>query len=90
MAQASIRDVMKKSDLILMAVCVVAAAISLVFAGENVANAGNFLTIDSLFFTSVCLLLALTFVPVLILLLWFVVAAIRDRRREEKENGGST
>ncbi len=31
----------------------------------------------------------LTFVPVLILLLWFVIAAIRDRRREEKEDGGS-
>ena len=32
----------------------------------------------------------LTFVPVLVLLLWFVIAAIRDRRREEKEDGGST
>ena len=64
MAQASIRDLLKKSDMLLMAVCVVAAAIFLVLAGENVASAGNFLTIDSLFFTSVCLLLALTFVAV--------------------------
>jgi hypothetical protein len=27
----------------------------------------------------------LTFVPVLVLLLWFVIAAVRDRRKEEKE-----
>ena len=64
MAQASIRDLLKKSDMLLIGVCVVLAAISLVFAGENAASAGNFLTIDSLFFTSVCLLLALTFVAV--------------------------
>ena len=64
MAQASIRDLLKKSDMLLIGVCVVLAAISLVFAGENAASAGNFLTIDSLFFTSVCLLLALAFVAV--------------------------
>src|SRR5437588_6771121 len=64
MAQASIRDLLKKSDMLLIGVCVVLAAISLVFAGKNAASAGNFLTIDSLFFTSVCLLLALTFVAI--------------------------
>src|SRR5256714_1345934 len=64
MAQASIRDLLKKSDMLLMAVCVVLAAGFLVLAGKNAADAGNFLTIDSLFFTSVCLLLALTFVAV--------------------------
>lgn len=64
MAQASIRDVLKKSDLILMGVCVVLAAGFLVLAGKNAASAGNFLTIDSLFFTSVCLLLALTFIAI--------------------------
>jgi cytochrome c oxidase subunit 4 len=47
-----------------MGVCVVLAAGFLLLAGKNAASAGNFLTIDSLFFTSVCLLLALTFVAV--------------------------
>ena len=64
MASANIRDVFKKSDLLLMGVCVVMAAGFLVLAGLNAAEAGNFLTIDSLFFTAVCLLLALTFVVV--------------------------
>src|SRR5438045_5661398 len=64
MAQPSIRDVFEKSDFVLMGVCVVLAAGFLVLAGKNAASAGNFLTIDSLFFTSVCLLLALTFVAV--------------------------
>ena len=60
----NIRDVFKKSDLLLMGVCVVLAAGFLVLAGLNAVEAGNFLTIDSLFFTAVCLLLALTFVAV--------------------------
>ena len=64
MAQASIRDLLKKSDVLLIGVCVVLAAGFLVLAGKNAASAGNFLTIDSLFFTSVCLLLALTFVAI--------------------------
>ncbi|HYY95629.1 MAG TPA: cytochrome C oxidase subunit IV family protein [Pyrinomonadaceae bacterium] len=64
MAQPTFRDVFQKSDLILMGVCVLLAAGFLVLAGKNAASAGNFLTIDSLFFTSVCLLLALTFVAI--------------------------
>jgi len=64
MAQASIRDLLKKSDVLLIGVCVVLAAGFLVLAGKNAASAGNFLTIDSLFFTSVCLLLALTFIAI--------------------------
>jgi cytochrome c oxidase subunit 4 len=64
MATGSIRDLIKKSDLILMGVCVVLAAGFLVLAGKNVADAGNFLTIDSLFFTAVCSLLALTFIAI--------------------------
>ncbi|HEX7314667.1 MAG TPA: cytochrome C oxidase subunit IV family protein [Pyrinomonadaceae bacterium] len=64
MASENIRDVFKRSDLILMGVCVLMAAAFLVLAGLNAAEAGNFLTIDSLFFTAVCLLLALTFVAV--------------------------
>ncbi len=64
MASENIRDVFKKSDLLLMVVCVVLAAGFLVLAGLNAAEAGKFLSIDSLFFTAVCLLLALTFVAV--------------------------
>ncbi|MFL6253510.1 MAG: cytochrome C oxidase subunit IV family protein [Pyrinomonadaceae bacterium] len=64
MASENIRDVFKKSDLLLMVVCVAMAAGFLVFAGLNAVEAGNFLSIDSLFFTAVCLLLALTFVAV--------------------------
>ena len=64
MASENIRDVFKKSDLMLMGVCLVLAAGFLVLAGLNAVEAGNFLTIDSLFFTAVCLLLALTFVAV--------------------------
>ena len=64
MADASIRDVMKKSDFVLIGVCVLLAAGFLYLAGKNATESGNFLTIDSLFFTAVCLLLALTFVAV--------------------------
>ena len=64
MAQPSFRDVFQKSDLILMGVCVVLAAGFLLLTAKNAASAGNFLTIDSLFFTAVCLLLALTFIAV--------------------------
>jgi cytochrome c oxidase subunit 4 len=64
MAQATFRDLMKKSDLVLMGVCAILAAGFLVLAGKNAAEAGNFFTIDNLFFTTVCLLLALTFVAV--------------------------
>ncbi|PYS75959.1 MAG: hypothetical protein DMF66_17365, partial [Acidobacteria bacterium] len=47
-----------------MGVCVVLAAGFLLLTAKNAASAGNFLTIDSLFFTAVCLLLALTFIAV--------------------------
>lgn len=64
MALESIRGLAKKSDIILMGLCVLLAAAFLVLAGSNLAMAGNFLTIDSLFFTVVCLLLALTFIAI--------------------------
>src|ERR687885_62573 len=64
MANVTMRDVMKKSDFVLMGICVILAAGFLLLAGKNAAEAGNFFTIDSLFFTAVCLLLALTFVAV--------------------------
>src|ERR687885_859921 len=64
MANESIRDLMRKSDLVLMAVCLVLAAGFLVLAGKNAADAGKFFSIDSLFFTAVCALLALTFISI--------------------------
>lgn len=64
MANVTMRDVMKKSDFVLMGICVLLAAGFLLLAGKNAAEAGNFFTIDSLFFTTVCLLLTLTFVAV--------------------------
>ena len=64
MANGNVRDLLNKSDFVMIGVCVLLAAACLFFAGKNAADAGNFLTIDSLFFTSVCLLLALTFVVV--------------------------
>ena len=64
MANENIRELLKRSDVILIGVCVVLAAGFLLLAGKTAADAGSFLTIDSLFFTAVCLLLALTFVAV--------------------------
>src|SRR5919112_5099577 len=64
MANVTMRDVMKRSDFVLMGICVLLAAGFLVLAGKNAAEAGNFFTIDNLFFTVVLLLLALTFVAV--------------------------
>jgi cytochrome c oxidase subunit 4 len=64
MALESIRGLAKKTDFILMGLCALIAAGFLMLAGTNAARAGNFLTIDSLFFTIVCLLLALTFIAI--------------------------
>jgi len=64
MAFESARGLAKKSDVILMGVCVLLAAAFLLLAGKNASASGNFLTIDSLFFTAVCLLLALTFLVI--------------------------
>ncbi|MGB8509326.1 MAG: cytochrome C oxidase subunit IV family protein [Pyrinomonadaceae bacterium] len=64
MAFESVRGLAKKSDMILMGICALIAVMFLMLAGKNVASSGNFLTIDSLFFTAVCLLLALTFIAI--------------------------
>jgi len=64
MALDSIRGLTKKTDVILMGLCVLLAAGFLLLAGTNVVRAGNFLTIDSLFFSVVCLLLAMTFIAI--------------------------
>lgn len=64
MSNENARGLLSKSDFVMIGVCVLLTAVCLFFAGKNAAEAGNFLTIDSLFFTAVCLLLALTFVAV--------------------------
>jgi cytochrome c oxidase subunit IV len=64
LANESARDLLKKSDVILIGLCVILAAGFLVLAGKSAAAAGNFFTIDNLFFTAICLLLALTFISV--------------------------
>jgi len=64
MALGSVRDVFRKSDAFLLGVCVLLAGGFLFLAAKNAADAGNFFTIDSLFFTTVCLLLAVTFIAV--------------------------
>ena len=64
MSNENARSLLSKSDFVMIGVCVLLAAACLFFAGKSAADAGNFLTIDSLFFTAVCLLLALTFVAV--------------------------
>ncbi|MET0623433.1 MAG: cytochrome C oxidase subunit IV family protein [Pyrinomonadaceae bacterium] len=64
MSNENARTLLSKADFVMIGVCVLLAAACLFFAGKNASEAGNFLTIDSLFFTAVCLLLALTFVAV--------------------------
>ena len=64
MATENARELIKRSDMVLFGVCALLAAGFLLLAGKNMADAGNFLTIDSLFFMAVCLLLALTFVAI--------------------------
>jgi cytochrome c oxidase subunit 4 len=64
LANENVRDLLKKSDFLMIGICVLLAAACLFFAAKSAADAGNFLTIDSLFFTAVCMLLALTFVVV--------------------------
>jgi len=64
MAEASMRELFKKSDLILMGVCVLLAAGFLVLAATSAATSGSLLSIDNIFFTGACMLLALTFIAV--------------------------
>jgi cytochrome c oxidase subunit 4 len=61
---AAMRGLLKKSDVILLGVCVVLAVGFLALAGKSAADAGSFLTIDNLFFMAVCMLLALTFLAI--------------------------
>ncbi|MDQ1592755.1 MAG: cytochrome c oxidase subunit [Pyrinomonadaceae bacterium] len=65
---ASLGNLVKKQDLILNAVCLLFAAAFVVMALSNVRRAGNFFSIDSLFFTLVSLMLAGIFM--IIPLMW--------------------
>jgi cytochrome c oxidase subunit 4 len=60
----ALRGLLKKQDVILMALCALLAAGFLALAASNVTLSASFLTIDSLFFTTVCLLLALIFLSI--------------------------
>ncbi|HEX5708940.1 MAG TPA: cytochrome C oxidase subunit IV family protein [Pyrinomonadaceae bacterium] len=60
----SMRGLLKKQDVILMALCALLAVGFLALAASNVSLSANFLTIDNLFFTTVCMLLALVFLSI--------------------------
>lgn len=64
MALGSVRELFRKSDALLMGICVVLAAGFLVLAATSAAMSGSVLSIDNIFFTGACLLLALTFIAV--------------------------
>ncbi len=64
MALGSVRELFRKSDVILMGICVLLAAGFLVLAATSAAMSGGVLSIDNIFFTGACLLLALTFIAV--------------------------
>jgi cytochrome c oxidase subunit IV len=53
-----LRNLMQQQDVILNAICILLATFFFILALSNVRRAGNFLTIDSLFMTVVCLMLA--------------------------------
>lgn len=62
---SSVGGLLKKQDVLLMALCAVLAAGFLVLAASNLAGGvSNFLTIDSLFLTAVALTMALVFVSI--------------------------
>jgi cytochrome c oxidase subunit IV len=52
------QNLMQKQDVILNAICLLLATVFFILALSNLRWAGNFLTIDSLFMTVVCLMLA--------------------------------
>ena len=65
----SLRGLTKKTDLILMGVCVLFALGFFALAASNVTMAGNFISIDSLFLTMVGFLVGLIFLSIPILTL---------------------
>jgi cytochrome c oxidase subunit IV len=61
---SSMRNLLKKQDVLLMALCVLLAAGFLVLAASQLNVAGSFLTIDSLFMATVCLVMVLIFISI--------------------------
>ena len=64
MPAGSIKELFKKSDVLLMGLCVLLAGAFFLLAASSVAYSGDFFTIDNLFFITVCLLLALSFLAI--------------------------
>lgn len=64
MALESIKGLGKKSETLLMGVCVLLAVLFLALAVAGAANSGSFISIDNLFFVSVCAMLALMFLAI--------------------------
>ena len=75
---------MKREGLLLNGVCLMMALLFLGLAGLNYFSAGNFISTDSLFFSSVCGLMALLFLLV-------PVANMRaERKAAQVAAGGAT
>lgn len=72
---------MKGENLLLYVVCLVMALLFLGLAGLNYFSAGNFISTDSLFFTTVCGLMALVFLLV-------PLTSLRAARKEKKAPAG--
>ncbi|HKC62267.1 MAG TPA: hypothetical protein VKB86_01455 [Pyrinomonadaceae bacterium] len=72
---------MKREGMLLNVVCLVMALLFFGLAGLNYFSAGNFISTDSLFFTSVCALMALLFLLVPLM-------TIRAARKEKKAAAG--
>ncbi|PYS47358.1 MAG: hypothetical protein DMF68_16180 [Acidobacteria bacterium] len=72
---------MKREGMLLNVVCLVMALLFFGLAGLNFFSAGNFISTDSLFFTSVCGLMALLFLLVPLM-------TMRAARREKKAAAG--
>ena len=60
----SIRNLLRKQDVILVALCALLAAGFLALAASSLSVAGSFFTIDSLFLATVCLVMALIFISI--------------------------
>jgi hypothetical protein len=76
---------MKSEGLILNIICLLLAAVFVGLAVLSFTSAGSFLTIDSLFFTAVCALLALVFIvnPLMTIKEGRLLAASSSGREEQ-------
>ena len=72
---------MKREGMLLNVVCLVMALLFFGLAGLNFFSAGNFISTDSLFFTSVCGMMALLFLLVPLM-------SVRAARKEKRAAAG--